>query len=147
MYNTINKYKDFDDNNSVIHTCYFAHSMQYYNTNIEKKIIEKLSKKYHVLNPNELNLGHNMMSYIDVVYNSDIVVYHGNTVGVAFEVLSAMAFNKPVMNVDLKYIPKKDLNQFRFVFKNSKYAYKNMLEFKYAYPDYANIFNEIIEGA
>ena len=83
-----------------INKIYYSHSMYYYNTKTEEKDLEFLSSKGTIVNPNGLNLGKSMSPYLKTVQKCDSVWHRGDTIGVATEVLAALALDKPVYSLE-----------------------------------------------
>ena len=83
-----------------VNKIYYSHSMYYYNTTTEEKDLEFLSSRGTTVNPNGLNLGKSMSPYLKTVQNCDSVWHRGDTIGVAMEVLTALALDKPVYSLE-----------------------------------------------
>jgi hypothetical protein len=83
---------------------YFSHSLKYYNTEIEKEDLKFLQSLGHVVNPNGKGITGEIFEYLLKVSESDAVWYRGNTIGVAFEVLTALAMRIPVYSLETKQV-------------------------------------------
>lgn len=113
-YNSTNKH--FED-------CqiYYAHSLCFYNTETERRDLSFLRKtKCKIINPNGLGLGHSMNPYLKEVEACDVVWYRGDTIGVAVEVLTALALKKSVFSCETEEpISKADFKRFSQLFRYS----------------------------
>lgn len=128
-------------------TVYYAHSMEYYNTDIELKDIEMLkSKGYRVINPAKLDFNGNMWAYVDtVVRKSDIVYFRGFTIGVAQEVISALTFNKKCYSCEtLKTISKDDKEMLGIVITLNNFYKKDMRNFEIRYPEHFKKYQKVL---
>lgn len=105
-----------------VNKIYYAHSMCFYNTLTEQKDLEFLSSKGTTVNPNGLNLGKSMKPYLITVQKCDSVWHRGDTIGVALEVLTALALDKPVYSLENNAeTTDSEKSLFIKVFKNFRY--------------------------
>ncbi len=108
---------------------YYSHSMQYYDTDTERKDMAFLSKQKNstVINPNGMDsLGYDkksMIPYLLTVQKSDAVWYRGSTIGVVAECLTAVVLNKKVYSLETrKPITRSEILNFSELFKNNTYC-------------------------
>ncbi|AKA49673.1 hypothetical protein IX51_11815 [uncultured archaeon] len=85
---------------------HYAHSIRLYNVSIEKDDLDFLNSFGHsiTVNPNGLEFKgkRSMKPYILSVSECDSFWYRGKTIGVIFEVLTALALNKNVTSLTTK---------------------------------------------
>ena len=90
----------YNQNNGKQTIIYYSHSMQYYDTDTERKDVAFLSKLKNstVINPNGMDLQgydkRSMIPYLITVKRSDAVWYRGSTIGVIAECLTALSHIK-----------------------------------------------------
>jgi len=128
---------------------YYAHSMCFYDTKTEKEDLKFLkSFKYtKIVNPNGLALGKDMFQYLFLVKQCDAVWYRGYTIGVVFEVLTALAMHKPVYSFETKgKMQEYDISYFVNIFRNNYYFNSDLLAFKVNFPKYYNRFIKLLQG-
>ena len=108
---------------------YYSHSMQYYDTDTERKDMAFLSKQKNstVINPNGMDLlGYDkksMIPYLLTVQKSDAVWYRGSTIGVVVECLTAVVLNKKVYSLETrKPITQPEILKLSELFKNNTYC-------------------------
>jgi hypothetical protein len=123
---------------------YYAHSLKYYNTEIEKEDLKFLQSLGHVVNPNGKGITGEIFEYLLKVSESDAVYFRGNTIGVAFEVLTALAMRIPVYSLETKQpINKAEKTILIDIFQNSPFI-DDLTMFEAMFPQaYPNFF----EGA
>jgi len=123
---------------------YYAHPIDLYFSEIETKDLMFLSQKGVITNPRDIKFP-NMINYIYLVKEHDMVYYRGKTWGVAFEVLSALTFKIPVYSLDIKgTLSKNRYKELVRIFKNSPYYEEDILSFKTEFPDFYHNFLKII---
>lgn len=118
-------------NNNRVLKVYYAHSIGYYDTEIEITDIEFLHNLKHskIVNPNDLDLGHNMFRYLLVVEKCDSVWYRGETIGVVLEVLTALSMGKPVYSVvSGNIISTTEIKTFARIFKLASYYKHDLMQ-------------------
>jgi len=124
---------------------YYAHSIELYFSEIETEDLIFLSCKGSVTNPRDIKLK-NMIDYIYLVKDHDVIYYRGATWGVAFEVLSGLAFGIPVYSLDTKRkLSKKQQKEIAEIFKNSIYYEDDVRAFKINFPDYFDNFRRMTD--
>jgi hypothetical protein len=122
---------------------YYAHSIKFYNTETERRDLKFLRTVKHVkvLNPNGLALGKDMFRYLFKVKQCDAVWYRGTTIGVVFEVLTALAMGKPVYSLETKDIMNRyEILDFINIFVNNEYVEHDLVRFKKIFPEYYDNF-------
>jgi len=147
--NQLNISTVYSKNNGKYSYVYYAHSISFYNTWIEKDDLEFLRSLKHtkIVNPNGLALGKDMFQYLFLVKQCDAVWYRGNTIGVVFEVLTALAMHKPVYSLETKgEIQEYDISYFVNIFRNNYYFNSDLLAFKVNFPKYYNRFIKLLQG-
>jgi|YelNatPaOPRAMG01_1025707.scaffolds.fasta_scaffold13306_5 hypothetical protein len=139
--------RDITNSNKLLHI-YYAHSLDLYFTEIEKKDLKYLtSKKFKVVNPRDLNLGKEMIRYLYKVKDCDAVWYRGNSIGVIFEILTALTLRKPVYSLESKKKMSKDeMLNFINTFQNNRYVDNDLFTFEYFFPDYYDDFIKMLNG-
>jgi len=127
---------------------YYSHSIGYYNTQQEENDIKFLnSKKCKIINPNGLRLGKDIFQYLFKIKDCDAVWYRGNTIGVAFEVLSALAMHKPVYSLESKQIISSyEITNFVNIFWNRYYIKDDLSLFEKIFPEYYSDFLSLLSG-
>jgi len=127
---------------------YYAHSLDLYFTEIEKKDLKYLtSKKFKVVNPRDLNLGKDMFQYLFKVKECDAVWYRGNTIGVALEVITALAMKKPVYSLKTrKKISRSEIAYLVNIYQNNAFIGYDLVLFEKVFPYYCNAFERLIKG-
>jgi len=127
---------------------YYSHSIRYYNTQQEENDIKFLnSKKCKIVNPNGLRLGQDMFQYLYKVKECDAVWYRGNTIGVAFEVLTALAMKKSVYSLESKQIISSyEITNFVNIFWNRYYIKDDLSLFEKIFPEYYSDFISLLSG-
>ena len=108
---------------------YYSHSMQYYDTDTERKDVAFLSKLKNstVINPNGMDLlgydKRSMIPYLITVKRPDAVWYRGSTIGVIAEYLTALSLNKKVYSLEArKPIARSEISNFSEMFKDNIYS-------------------------
>jgi len=127
---------------------YYAHSISLYNTQQEKNDIKFLKNKHaKIVNPNGLRLGQDMFQYLYKVKECDAVWYRGNTIGVVFEVLTALSMRKQVFSLETKrMIGSYELNNLVDIFRNNDYIEHDLSLFQIYFPEYFLKFLRILKG-
>lgn len=104
---------------------YYAHSMFYYNTDLEQSDLYFLkSVSNQIINPNNLKFQglRSMRPFLMLVSECDSLWYRGSSIGVIFEVLTALAMNKTVNSVETrKPITKNEVNTFVWIFNRDSF--------------------------
>jgi len=86
-----------------------------------------------------------MEAYLKAVNQSDIICYRGNTWGVVFEVLTAIALSKHVFNIgQRRYIIKEETLEFVKLFKGNHYSKSDMNLFNLLFPDSYKSFVKLL---
>jgi hypothetical protein len=99
------------------------------------------------VNPNGLRLGKDMFQYLSLVKQCDAVWYRGNTIGVVFEVLTALAMHKPVYSLEAKDIMNRyEILNFIDIFRNNYYIEQDLSLFEANFPEYYDNFVSLISG-
>jgi len=125
---------------------YYAHPMNLYFSEIETKDLMFLSQKGIITNPRDIKF-ENMIDYINLVKNHNIVYYRGNTWGVAFEIISSISFEIPVYSLATKRkMSKKQYKEIIKSFKDSPYYEEDILSFKNKFPEFYDSFLKIINN-
>ena len=139
--------RDITNSNKLLHI-YYAHSFQYYDSQTERNDLKFLKSKHaKVINPNGLALGKDMIQYLFKVKDCDAVWYRGNTIGVVFEVLTALAMHKPVYSLETKdVISPINIKYFAGIFRNNRYIDNDLFSFEFYFPDYYPDFIGVISG-
>jgi len=127
---------------------YYAHSICFYNTKTEKEDLKFLkSKRSKIVNPNGLALGKDMCQYLFKVKECGAVWYRGNTIGVVFEVLTALAMHKPVYSLETKDIMNHyEIMDFIDIFRNNYYTKHDLSLFEANFPEYYADFLSVLNG-
>ena len=124
---------------------YYFHPMELYFSDIEKEDLVFLSRKGIVTNPRDIDL-QNMIDYIKLLKEHDVVYYRDLYYSVAFEVLSALAFGIPVYLLETKRrVSKRQLKEIVEVFENSPYFKRNIKRFKTNFLEFYSKFLEVIK--
>jgi len=136
----INKYK-----HSYI---YYAHSMCFYDTKTEKEDLKFLkSKQSKIINPNGLRLGKDIFQYLFKVKECGAVWYRGNTIGVVFEVITALSMKKPVYSLETKDIMNHyEITDFVNIFHHRPYIEQDLSSFEAIFPEYLDNFLRVLDG-
>jgi len=129
---------------------YYSHPAYTYFTEIEDLDTEYLSQfqknfpSARIIYPNQMNdIG--MEAYLKAVNQSDIICYRGNTWGVVFEVLTAIALSKHVSNIEQRrYITKEETLEFVKLFKDNHYSKSDMDLFNLLFPDSYKSFVKLL---
>jgi hypothetical protein len=128
---------------------YYSHSLQYYNTDIEKEDLTFLQTLGHVVNPNGKGTTREIFEYLLMVSECDAVWYRGITPGVAFEVLTALAMRIPVYSLETKQlINNAEKTILIDVFQNSPFLDDLVIfeaMFPQAYPDFLRVLRGDIQ--
>ena len=125
---------------------YYSHPMKLYSSDIEKEDLAFLARKGKVTNPRDIEFLE-MIDYIKLLKEHDVVYYRDLHYGVAFEVLSALAFGIPVYSLETKRrISKRLLREIVEVFKNSPYFEEDVEKFKTNFPEFYTKFLDIINN-
>lgn len=123
---------------------YYAHPIELYFSEIEAKDLKFLSRKGIITNPRSIKF-QNMIDYIYLVKDHEMVYYRGKTWGVAFEVLSALTFEIPVYSLDInRKITKKQCKEIIGIFKSSPYYEDDIKSFKTEFPEFYDRFLKIL---
>jgi hypothetical protein len=126
---------------------YYSHSIRYYNTQQEENDIKFLESNFKIINPNDLRLGKDMIQYLFKVQQCDAVWYRGNTIGVVFEVLTALAMKKPVFSLRSKDIMNYfEITDFIEIFRNNDYIEHDISLFEDNFPEYYSDFLSLLGG-
>jgi hypothetical protein len=128
---------------------YYSHSMCFYDTKTEKEDLKFLKSFKHakIVNPNGLGLGRDMIQYLSQVKQCDTVCYRGNTIGVVFEVLTALAMHKPVYSLEAKDIMTHyEILDFINIFVNNDFVKHDLARFKDVFPEYYDNFVSLLSG-
>jgi len=127
---------------------YYSHSIRYYNTQQEKNDIKFLnSKKCKIVNPNGLRLGKDMFQYLFKVKECDAVWYRGNTIGVVFEVLTALAMKKTVYSLESRDLMNRyEITDFIDIFHHRPYIEQDLSSFEAIFPEYLDNFLRVLDG-
>jgi hypothetical protein len=125
---------------------YYSHSLRYYNTDTEKEDLKFLQSLGDVVNPNGKGITGEIFEYLLMVSECDAVWYRGNTPGVAFEVLTALAMRIPVYSLETKQmINKAERTILIDIFQNSPFL-DDLVMFEAMFPQaYAN-FLRVLKG-
>lgn len=118
-----------------VNKIYYAHSIILYNTSIERNDLDFLNSFGHsiTVNPNSngFNGKRSMKPYLLSVSECDSLWYRGKTIGVIFEVLSALAFDKNVHSLTTKGpISEIEVSNFADVFKKHRFLESDIIIFK-----------------
>ncbi len=108
----------------TLNKVYYAHSIDFYDTQIELDDLEFLSSLKHskVINPNGLGLGKSMMPYLRTVKECNSLWYRGHSPGVVLEVLVADTLRKPVFSFEThEAIDKEEMNFIIYLFNKNSY--------------------------
>jgi len=125
---------------------YFSHSLCYYNTAIEKDDIKFLESLGHVVNPNGKGITGEIFEYLLMVSECDAVWYRGNTPGVAFEVLTALAMRIPVYSLETRQlISNAERTILIDVFQNSPFI-DDLVMFEAMFPQAYPNFLRVLKG-
>jgi len=128
---------------------YYSHSLHYYNTDTEREDLKFLQSLGHVINPNGKGITGEIFEYLLKVSESDAVWYRGNTIGVAFEVLTALAMRIPVYSLETKQrISKAERTTLIDTFRNSPFIDDLVMFeaiFPQAYPDFLRVLRGDIQ--
>jgi len=128
---------------------YYSHSLKHYNTEIEKEDLKFLQSLGHVINPNGQGATREIFEYLFMVSECDAVWYRGNTIGVAFEVLTALAMRIPVYSLETRQlINKAERTILIDIFQNSPFIDDlTMFEamFPQAYPNFLRMLKGDIQ--
>ena len=147
--NTSSVYSKSNGKHSYV---YYAHSISFYNTWIEIEDLKFLRSLKHtkVVNPNGLKINSSekfIIPYLQTVEKCDFVCYRGYTIGVVFEVLTALAMHKPVYSLETKgKMQEFDISYFVNIFRNNYYFNSDLLAFKVNFPKYYNRFIKLLKG-
>jgi len=128
---------------------YYAHSLCFYDTKTEKEDLKFLRsfKRTKVVNPNGLALGKDMFQYLFLVKQCDAVWYRGNTIGVIFEVLTALTIRKSVYSLETKDIMGHyEILNFINIFANNEYVNHDLESFKKTFPEHYDNFLSVLNG-
>ena len=129
---------------------YYAHPLDTYGLPEEDKDVEFLEKKGIIVNPSdiELDCSNKMIVYIYIIKDCDTVYYRGTTAGVAFEVLCALAFGKPVFSLETgREITPDQIRELVLSFNSKTFTKKNLELFKKHFPSYYDKLIEIIDSS
>jgi hypothetical protein len=125
---------------------YYAHSLKYYNTEIEKEDLKFLQSLGDVVNPNGKGITGEIFEYLLMVSECDAVWYRGNTPGVAFEVLSALAMRIPIYSLETKQmINKAERTILIDIFQNSPFL-DDLVMFEALFPHAYSNFLRVLKG-
>ena len=86
----------------TLNTVYYAHSLKFYNTAIEKTDVDFIkSKGFFIVNPNsnQFHSSKDMRVYLSAIRKCNAVYYRGSSIGVILEILTAQAMNKSVFKI------------------------------------------------
>jgi len=128
---------------------YYAHSLCFYDTKTEKEDLKFLRsfKRTKIVNPNGLALGKDMFQYLFLIKQCDAVWYRGNTIGVIFEVLTALTMRKHVYSLETKNIMNRsEILVFIDIFLNNEYVDHDLVEFKATFPEHYANFLSVLNG-
>jgi len=127
---------------------YYSHSISYCNTQQEKNNLKFLrSKKFEIINPNGLGLGKEMYKYLFKVELCDAVWYRGDTIGVALEVITALAMKKPVYSLKTrKKISRSEIAYLVNIYQNNAFIGYDLALFEKVFPYCCNAFERLIKG-
>ena len=124
--------------------------MELYGSKTEKEDLEFLKRKGYVTNPADIKEKLPMIHFINLLREHDVVYYRISyrAWGVAFEVVSALAFEIPVYSLETKRkISKKRIKEIVEIFKNSPHFEEDVEAFKNNFTeDYAK-FLKVVNGA
>jgi hypothetical protein len=125
---------------------YYSHSLKYYNTEIEKEDLKFLQSLGYVVNPNGKGITGEIFEYLLKVSESDAVWYRGNTIGVAFEVLTALALRIPVYSLETRQlINNAERTILIDVFQNSPFV-DDLVMFEAMFPQAYPNFLRVLKG-
>jgi len=125
---------------------YYAHSLSFYNTEIEKEDLKFLQSLGHVVNPNGKGITGEIFEYLLKISESDALWYRGNTIGVAFEVLTALAMHIPVYSLETKQlINKAERTILIDTFQNSPFI-DDLVMFEAMFPQAYPNFLRVLKG-
>jgi len=126
---------------------YYSHPKELYGSDIEKIDLDFLSSKGDVTNPRGYN-ERDMIFYIKLLKEHDVVYYRCLGFGVSFEVLSALAFEIPVYSLETKRsISKSQIKGVVEVFKSSPHFKKDVKAFETNFPEFYDEFLRITGNA
>jgi len=127
---------------------YYAHSIRFYNTQEEKDDLKFLkSQQFKIINPNGLALGKDMFQYLFKVKECDAVWYRGNTIGVVFEVLTALAMKKTVYSLESRDLMNHyEITDFIDIFHHRPYIEQDLSSFEAIFPEYLDNFLRVLDG-
>lgn len=135
-----------------VNKIYYAHSVILYNTSIERDDIEFLYSLKHseIINPNsnEFTGKRSMKPYLLSVSECDSLWYRGKTIGVIFEVLTALALNKNVNSLTTKEpISEIEVSNFADIFKGHRFLESDIRLFDNLFDSVAyENFSTFIKG-
>lgn len=135
-----------------VNRIYYAHSIRLYNTRTEKDDLDFLNSFGHSItvnpNSNEFNGKSSMKPYLLSVSECDSLWYRGKTIGVIFEILTALALNKNVNSLTTKEpISELEVSNFADVFKEHRYFESDIRLFENMFDNlsYEN-FSTLLKG-
>ena len=135
-----------------VNKIYYAHSIRLYNTRTEKNDLDFLNSFGHsiTVNPNSnvFNGKRSMKPYLLLVSECDSQWYRGETIGVIFEVLSALALDKNVYSLTTKGpISEIEVSDFAALFKKHRFLESDVILFKNLFDStaYEN-FRTLLKG-
>ena len=135
-----------------VNKIYYAHSIGLYNTSIERNDLDLLNSMRHSItvnpNSNEFNDKRSMKPYLLSVSECDSLWYRGKTIGVIFEVLSALALNKAVNSLTTKGpISEIEVSDFADIFRNQRFLESDIILFKKLFDSTAfENFSTLLKG-
>jgi len=126
---------------------YYSHSFHFYNSEIERADIEFLQSQGEAYNPNGRGRTRAISEYLLAVSESDVVWYRGNTIGVAFEVLTALALQIPVFSLETKQrINKAEITILIDTLRNSPSFSDDLVLFEAMFPHAYPNFLRVLRG-
>lgn len=135
-----------------VNKIYYAHSIGVYNTSNERNDIDFLNSIIHsiTVNPNSIDFNgkRSMKPYLLSVSECNSLWYRGKTIGVIFEVLTALALNKAVNSLTTKGpISEIEVSDFADIFKNHRFLESDIILFKKLFDStaYEN-FSTLLKG-
>lgn len=135
-----------------VNKIYYAHSIRLYNTPTEMNDLDFLNSFGHSItvnpNSNEFNGKSSTKPYLLSVSECDSLWYRGKTIGVLFEVLTALAFDKNVHSLTTKGpISEIEVSDFAGLFKRHRFLESDIILFKNLFDSTAYVnFRTLLKG-
>jgi hypothetical protein len=135
-----------------VNKIYYAHSIRLYNTPTEMNDLYFLNSFGHSItinpNSNEFKGKRSMKPYLLSVSECNSLWYRGKTIGVIFEVLTALALNKIVISLITKEpISEIEVSDFADLFKKHRFLESDIILFENLFDSTAyEKFSTLLKG-